>query len=75
MRVEADTLTNMWHDIAVAMALLLVVEGILPFANPTMLRRALDVMRHMSDNELRVAGLVSMLLGLLLLYLVKTGMS
>jgi uncharacterized protein len=65
----------MWHDFAVAVALLLVVEGILPFASPRMLRHVLDVMRQMSDTELRIAGFVSMLLGLLLLVLLNHGMS
>jgi uncharacterized protein len=61
----------MWADLAAAMALVLVLEGILPFANPSALRRAWDAMRRLNDRQLRVAGLTSMLLGLLLLFLVR----
>jgi uncharacterized protein len=61
----------MWRDLAVAVALMLVLEGLLPFANPGLLRRALDAMRGLSDAELRVAGLASMLIGLLTLFLIN----
>jgi uncharacterized protein YjeT (DUF2065 family) len=61
----------MWHDLGVALALLLVLEGILPFANPGALRRALQAMEQMSDNQLRIAGLASMLVGLLFLVFIN----
>jgi uncharacterized protein len=61
----------MWRDLAIAVALMLVLEGLLPFANPGLLRRALDAMRDLSDADLRVAGLASMLLGLLTLFLIN----
>ena len=61
----------MWHDLLVALALLFVVEGIWPFLNPDGLRRALLVMAQQNDRSLRVAGLASMLVGLVLLYLVN----
>lgn len=61
----------MWHDLATALALVLVIEGILPFASPGALRRALQSMNQLSDSQLRVMGLASMLLGLLLLFFVK----
>lgn len=60
-----------WHDFAAAIALLLVVEGILPFLNPRGLRDTLRKIGELTDQQLRVAGLASMLLGLLLLYLIK----
>jgi uncharacterized protein len=61
----------MWADLAAALALVLVLEGILPFANPKALRRAWESMLRLSDSQLRIAGLASMLVGLLLLFLVK----
>lgn len=61
-----------WQDLGVALALLLVVEGILPFANPTGLRRLLIALVELTDAQLRFAGLTSMLLGLLLLYALKS---
>lgn len=61
----------MWRDLAAALALMLVLEGIFPFLNPTGLRRALALLGELSDAQLRVAGLSSMVVGLLLLYWVR----
>lgn len=61
----------MWHDFLVAMALLLVIEGIWPFLNPASLRRAMLLLLEQDEHALRVAGLVSMLSGLALLYWVN----
>jgi hypothetical protein len=55
----------------VALALLLVLEGVWPFLNPGGLRRALRLMAEQDDRSLRGAGLVSMLVGVVLLYLVN----
>lgn len=52
----------------VATALMLVIEGILPFINPAMFRRSLIQMIGISDRALRITGLFSMCLGLGLLY-------
>lgn len=61
----------MFNDLLAALALMLVVEGILPFLNPQALRRTLQTLEQMDDRNLRIMGLVSMLSGLLLLYLVR----
>jgi uncharacterized protein YjeT (DUF2065 family) len=61
----------MWRELGVAVALLLILEGILPFANPSGLRRLLAAMSELSDTRLRFAGLTSMLLGLGLLYILR----
>ena len=61
-----------WHDLGVALALFLVLEGILPFLTPQGVRRVLETLIGMNDNQLRFAGLTSMLLGLVLLYAVKS---
>lgn len=60
---------TMWQNLADAIALLLVIEGILPFVNPEIMRRVMLQMVRMDDRSLRFAGLTSMLLGLGLLYL------
>ena len=60
-----------WHDLGVALALFLVLEGILPFLTPQGVRRVLEMLASMNDTQLRFTGLSSMLLGLLLLYAVK----
>lgn len=61
----------MWQELWVAAALLLIAEGILPFANPAGLRRMLAVLTQLSDSQLRFAGITSMLLGVALLYILR----
>ena len=61
----------MWHDLLVAIALVLVLEGLLPFLNPDVMRRALTKLVSLNDNTLRFAGLTSMILGCLLLYALR----
>jgi uncharacterized protein YjeT (DUF2065 family) len=50
-----------------ALALMLVMEGLLPFLAPTAWREAFVRMTRFSDGQLRFMGLFSMLAGLLLL--------
>lgn len=61
----------MWDDLLVAVALMLVIEGLFPFASPSALRSALSEFTRMSDRALRLTGLASMAAGVLLLYLVR----
>lgn len=60
------------QDLLAAVALLLVIEGIVPFLKPDALRRALALMGQMDNRTMRISGLVSMLSGLALLYWVKS---
>ncbi len=57
-------LNSLWA----ASALMLVIEGIMPFLNPNAFRRALLQMANMQDMQLRTIGLFSMILGVVLLY-------
>lgn len=59
----------MWQNLIDAVALLLVIEGLLPFANPATMRRVMAEMIKLDDRALRLAGLASMLVGLAVLYL------
>ncbi|HEY4732780.1 MAG TPA: DUF2065 domain-containing protein [Gammaproteobacteria bacterium] len=61
----------MWHDLLAAIALVLVIEGIIPFINPAAMRRALLNMAGMNDQSLRFAGLTSMIIGVILLYVIR----
>jgi uncharacterized protein YjeT (DUF2065 family) len=54
-----------------AMALLLVVEGLLPAAAPNLFRRLLVSLVQMDERSLRISGLISMVLGALFLYLIR----
>jgi len=55
------------NDGMVGLALLLVMEGVLPFAAPSMWREAFRRMTEMSDGQLRFIGAASMLGGVFLL--------
>ncbi len=61
----------MWSDLLAAIALVLIIEGLVPFVNPTALRKALAMIAQMNDQALRFTGLTSMILGILLLNLVR----
>ena len=54
-----------------AVALLLIIEGVLPFLLPAVWRDAFRRLTEMSDGQIRFVGLSSMLAGLLLLFLTK----
>ena len=54
-----------------AFALMLVIEGILPFTAPRMWREAFRRIIELTDGQLRFAGLASMVTGLVLLALVR----
>lgn len=60
-----------WNELLLAAALMLVLEGILPFLNPAGLRRLLLACAELSDEQLRIAGLTSMIIGVILLYLLR----
>jgi len=51
-----------------ALALMLIIEGLLPFLAPGFWRETFRRITEMSDGQLRFVGLSSMLAGLLLLY-------
>jgi uncharacterized protein len=55
-------------DIAAAFGLFLVFEGIAPFINPQGVKRALARLTEVRDRELRIAGLGSMLVGVIILF-------
>lgn len=54
-----------------ALALVLVIEGILPLASPGGWRRAFSQLLQLRDGQLRFFGLCSIVLGLVLLWLVS----
>lgn len=60
----------MWTEILTALALVLIIEGIMPFMNPAGWRRMMVLVAQMNDATLRAVGLTCMLSGVLLLYLV-----
>lgn len=60
-----------WQDLAVAVSLVLVIEGVLPFLSPGSWRQMARQMTELNDTGLRIMALISMMSGLALLYWVK----
>ncbi|MGQ0530223.1 MAG: DUF2065 domain-containing protein [Panacagrimonas sp.] len=61
----------MWSELLLAAGLLMVLEGLLPFLVPGRFRQALLNLAAVEDRWMRIFGLVSMLIGLLILNAVK----
>lgn len=61
----------MLDDFVRAIALVLVIEGMLPFLSPGSWKQAMIQACGLSDKTLRIVGLVSMLLGVLVLYMAR----
>ena len=53
---------NIWHSLAQAVCLMLVLEGIMPFLAPDRWRRMAQLLAQVNDRSMRIMGLVSMLI-------------
>ncbi|MDH5729744.1 MAG: DUF2065 domain-containing protein [Gammaproteobacteria bacterium] len=61
----------MWQELWVALALMLIIEGLILFLSPSLMRQALITMAQTNDRNMRIGGLLSMIFGLIVLYAVK----
>ncbi len=61
----------MADSLLAAVALMLVIEGLLPFLLPAAWRDTFRRLIELSDGQLRFIGLASMLAGLVLLYFAR----
>ena len=61
----------MWTDLLTGLALVFIIEGIMPFVNPDGLRKIFLMAVQLDNATLRFIGITSMLLGLILLYLIR----
>lgn len=61
----------MWNELAIALCLVLVIEGIMPFLYPRRWRALAMTLAEVPDSTMRITGLASMLVGTLLLYLIR----
>ncbi len=62
---------DFWQVLPAAIALVFIIEGLMPFISPGRWRNMLTVVEQMDDRIIRNFGLGSMLVGLLLLYWVN----
>lgn len=61
----------MWETLGKALCLVLVLEGMIPFLYPTRWRNLVMQLALISDRQLRIMGLISMTIGVGLLYILK----
>jgi len=57
-----------WEDFFTAMALLLIFEGLMPFASPDSWKEMIKTIAEFDSSKIRKFGFLSMMIGLLLLY-------
>jgi uncharacterized protein YjeT (DUF2065 family) len=60
-----------WTELFSALALVLIIEGIIPFINPLSYKKTLQKMLAMPESTLRVVGLGLMLVGALSLFFIR----
>ena len=61
----------MWQELGIALCLVLVLEGILPFLNPGGAKRTFVALSQMDERALRGIGLGSMIAGCVVLFLIR----
>ena len=60
-----------WNELFTAIALVLVIEGVMPFISPGGWRQTMLQASQLPDKVLRGLGFASMLMGVVLLYLMR----
>ena len=63
----------MWQDLFAALALVLIIEGMFPFLRPEAWRRVMGRITAQPDNAVRLIGFMSMIMGVVLLYVIRQG--
>ncbi|MAD47484.1 MAG: hypothetical protein CMI02_01435 [Oceanospirillaceae bacterium] len=61
---------DLWRELAIAVCLVFILEGVIPFLYPARWRRLVAQLATVDDRTMRMTGLISMLIGLGLLYLI-----
>ena len=59
-----------WDTLALAIALVLIFEGLFPMISPVAWRRMFEQILQLEDGQIRFFGLIAIALGLLLLLLI-----
>jgi uncharacterized protein len=65
--------TELGRYLGGAFALYLILEGVLPFLNPAAAQRLMMKLAQAEPAQLRWGGLISMVVGLALLWMVRNG--
>jgi uncharacterized protein YjeT (DUF2065 family) len=62
------TIADLPETLGMAIGMVLLIEGLLPFLSPAMWRRFIQQMVGLSDGQIRFIGLSGMLLGTLIFW-------
>lgn len=60
-----------WNDLFAALALVFVIEGLLPFINPSAYKSTMMQMATFPEKSIRMIGFGSMIVGVVLLFLIR----
>jgi len=60
-----------WGDLLAALALVMIIEGIVPFISPRGYKNTMQQLTSMPESTLRGIGLGMMLCGVVFLYLIR----
>jgi uncharacterized protein YjeT (DUF2065 family) len=60
-----------WTELFSALALVMIIEGIIPFISPQGYKKSMQQMLAMPESKLRVVGLSLMLVGAILLFFIR----
>ena len=69
--LDSNALSTFLQALLQALCLVLIIEGIIPFINPKRWRMLVAQLSQINDLQLRIIGLVSMLLGVFCLFLLR----
>ena len=61
-----------WKEILTAVALVFIIEGMLPFIGPDRYRQIVAQIVRLNDNQIRTFGLTAMITGLVILFFVRS---
>ncbi|EPJ46067.1 MAG: hypothetical protein OFPI_35400 [Osedax symbiont Rs2] len=62
---------DLLYELFLALCLMLVIEGVLPFVYPARWRKLVEQLSEIDDAAIRIIGLVSMLAGVAGIYLAR----
>tara|TARA_B100001142_G_C14306045_1_gene644795 strand:- start:1536 stop:1733 length:198 start_codon:yes stop_codon:yes gene_type:complete len=60
-----------FSDLLAALALVFILEGLIPFLNPESIRKIFLAAAQMDNQTLRFLGVSSMLVGSIMLYIIR----
>ncbi len=63
--------SEFWHQLLIGFCMVLILEGILPFLYPQRWRSLVQQLAQVSNQALRITGLMSMMIGVIVLYMIN----